>query len=210
MVFLEGSADFRSEVVIAYEMGYRAQITGRTSLSLSTYFNDYNDVRSTSITPATIIPLYFQNNLEGHTYGAELTGTYQLLDNWSLHLGYDLLQEYLHVKPGTFDLDNALNETADPQQQVSLRSSLTLVANIEFDAALRWVDSLPINSGAAVGIVPSYFGLDSRLAWRGPKGIELSLVGQNLLQPRHVEYGFPSPLREQIDRSLYAKIAWQF
>jgi iron complex outermembrane receptor protein len=61
-----------------------------------------------------------------------------------------------------------------------------------------------------VGLVPSYFSLDTRLAWHLGRGLELSLVGQNLLQPRHVEYGYPSPLREQIDRSVFAKVAWRF
>jgi iron complex outermembrane receptor protein len=210
LVILEGAADFKSEEVIAYELGYRAQFDARTSVTLSTYFNDYNDVRSTSFTPATLIPFFFQNNLEGHTAGAELSGTYQVLDNWSLHLGYDLLQEHLHVKPGQFDLDDALNETSDPQQQVALRSSATLFGNLEFDNALRWVDRLVTNNGPTAGIVPSYFSLDTRLAWHLGRGIELSLVGQNLLQPRHVEYGYPSALREQIDRSLYAKLAWRF
>lgn len=210
LTILKGSSDFESEEVIAYELGYRAQISSRASVTLSTYYNDYDDVRSTSYTPATIIPLYFQNNLEGHTYGAELSTNYELLDNWSLHLGYDLLQEHLHVKPGTFDLDDALNETADPQQQVSLRSSAKLPGGIEFDTALRWVDRLLTNNGPTPGIVPSYVGLDSRLAWRSARGIELSVVGQNLWQPRHVEYGFPSPLREEIDRSIYGKITWQF
>jgi iron complex outermembrane receptor protein len=210
LVILEGAADFKSEEVIAYELGYRAQFDARTSITLSTYFNDYNDVRSTSFTPVTLLPFFFQNNLEGHTAGAELSGTYQILDNWSLHLGYDLLQEHLHVKPGQYDLDAALNETSDPQQQVALRSSATLFGNLEFDSALRWVDRLVTNNGPTVGIVPGYFGLDTRLAWHLGKGIELSLVGQNLLQPRHVEYGYPSPLREEIDRSVYAKVAWRF
>jgi iron complex outermembrane receptor protein len=210
LVILEGAADFKSEEVIAYELGYRAQFDARTSVTLSTYFNDYNDVRSTSFTPATLIPFFFQNNLEGHTAGAEFSGTYQVLDNWSLHLGYDLLQEHLHVKPGQFDLDDALNETSDPQQQVALRSSATLFGNLEFDNALRWVDRLITNNGPTVGLVPSYFSLDTRLAWHLGRGLELSLVGQNLLQPRHVEYGYPSPLREQIDRSVFAKVAWRF
>jgi iron complex outermembrane receptor protein len=191
-------------------LGYRAQLIDRASVTLSTYYNDYNDVRSTSFTPGTIIPLYFQNNLEGHTYGAELSNNYQVLDNWSLHLGYNLLQEHLTVKPGQYDLDDAQNETADPQQQVFVRSSAKLFSVIECDTALRWVDSLHTNNGPTPGTVPSYFGLDQRLAWRSARGIELSLVGQNLLQPRHVEYGYPSALREQIDRSLYAKLAWRF
>jgi iron complex outermembrane receptor protein len=211
LVFLEGSSAFQSEEVIAYEAGYRAQVTTQTSVSLSTYYNDYNDVRSTGFTPTTILPFYFQNNLEGHTYGAELSGNYQVLDNWSLHLGYDLLQEHLHVKPGQFDLNDALNETADPQQQVSLRSSATLIGNLEFDSTLRWVDTLHTNSGATPGTVPSYFGLDARLAWHVAKSLELSLVGQNLLHARQVEYGFPTALTtEAIDRSVYAKATWRY
>jgi iron complex outermembrane receptor protein len=210
LVFLQGSSDFESEEVIAYEIGYRAQTSARTSASLSVYANDYDDVRSTGYTPATLIPFFFQNNLEGHTYGAELSGSYEVVDNWSLHLGYDLLKEHLHVKPGQFDLNNALNETSDPQQQVALRSSATFISNIEFDTALRWVDSLHTNNGSTPGTVPSYFGLDGRLAWHSSKGIELSLAGQNLLHAQHVEYGFPSPTRESIERSVYAKIAWRY
>jgi len=210
LVILEGASDFKSEEVIAYELGYRALLDERTSVTLSTYFNDYNDVRSTSYTPATLIPFFFQNNLEGHTYGAELSVVYQALDDWKLHVGYDLLQEHLHVKPGEFDLDDALNETADPQQQFAIRSSATLPANIDFDTTLRWVDTLHINNGSTLGTVPSYFGLDGRLAWHSARGIELSLVAQNMLSPRHVEYGYPSPLREQIDRSYFAKVAWRF
>jgi iron complex outermembrane receptor protein len=210
LVILEGASDFKSEELIAYELGYRAQLDVRTSVALSTYFNDYNDVRSTSYTPATLIPFFFQNNLEGHTYGAEFSVVYQALDNWKLHLGYDLLQEHLHVKPGEFDLDDALNETADPQQQFAIRSSATLPANVEFDTTLRWVDTLHTNNGPTPGVVPSYFGLDGRLAWHSAKGIELSLVAQNMLNPRHVEYGYPSPLREQIDRRVFAKVAWRF
>ncbi len=210
LVFLQGASDFQAEKVIAYELGYRIQVSNRSLVSLSTYYNDYNDVRSTSFTPATIIPLYFQNNLEGHTYGAELSSSYQPLEEWTLHVGYDLLQEHLRVKPGQFDLNNALNETSDPQQQVSVRSSVSLIGHVDFDTTLRWVDRLITNNGSTAGTVPSYFGLDARLAWHGAHGVELSLVGQNLLQPRHVEYGFPAPLREQIDRSLYAKIAWRY
>jgi hypothetical protein len=36
------------------------------------------------------------------------------------------------------------------------------------------------------------------------------MVGQNLLHDQHREYGAPSPTREEVERSLYAKVAWQF
>jgi iron complex outermembrane recepter protein len=210
LVVLEGGRDFGSEYVTAYELGYRGGLGSRATGSISTFYNVYDDVRSTSFTPGTIIPLYFANNLEGRTYGAELSGTYQVLESWSLHAGYDLLEEDLHVKPGQFDLNNALNETADPKHQFTIRSALSLPWHVDLDAALRWVDALRTNNGPTPGTVPSYVELNTRLAWRGPKGLELSLVGQNLLHDQHPEYGFPSPTRVEIPRSVYGKIAWRF
>jgi iron complex outermembrane receptor protein len=87
---------------------------------------------------------------------------------------------------------------------------MNLPWRVDFDVALRWVDALLTNTGPVPGIVPSYIEMDSRLAWRTVKGLELSVVGQNLLHAHHAEYGFPSPTTVQIQRSVYGKIAWRF
>ena len=210
LALLEGSSNFTSETLLAYELGYRAQLSSKFTTSVSTFYNQYNDVRSTSFTPATIVPLYFSNDLEGDTYGAEFSGNYQVSNDWSLHAGYTLLRENLRVKPGGYDLDDALNETADPKHQFSLRSSLNLPGRAEFDAALRWVDTLLTNNGPTPGTVPSYFELNTRLAWHASDRLEISVVGQNLLHPYHVEYGFPDPTRVEIQRSVYGKLAWRY
>jgi iron complex outermembrane receptor protein len=107
-------------------------------------------------------------------------------------------------------LNDALNETADPEHQFSLRSSLNLPRHAEWDAALRWVDTLHTNNGATPGTVPSYFELNTRLAWHAGERLELSLTGENLLHNRHPEYGFPEPTRVEIERSVYGKIAWRY
>jgi iron complex outermembrane recepter protein len=217
--YLQGNPDFKAETLIAYEAGYRATLGSKFAASVSTFYNDYNDLRSTTSTPTTATyifpyPVYFQNNLEGDAYGAELTTSYQMLEWWRLHFGYDLLRENIHVKPGATDATGATNETADPQQQVFLRSGMDLPRSVTLDAALRWVDTVHINNGPTggpvVGTVPSYFGLDSRLAWHIRPKLELSLVGQNLLHEYHVEYGYPSPARELIVRSVFAKITWGY
>lgn len=210
LVILEGGTDFRSERLLAYELGYRAQLSSSLAVSLSTFLNEYRDVRSTSITPVTIIPFYFSNNVEGSSDGVEITGTYQVSEAWSLHLGYTLLKEHLRVRAGAFDLSNALNETADPQHQVSLRSSLNLMRRLEFDTALRWVDSLRTNNGPTPGSVPPYAELNARLAWHATGRLEFSIAGENLLHNRHPEYGFPDPARVQIERSAYGKVAWRY
>jgi iron complex outermembrane receptor protein len=209
-VILEGGSDFKSESVVAYELGYRVQLDQQLSASVSSFFNHYDDIRSTTITPATLLPFFFANGLEGDTYGLEFTSNYQVTDTWSLHAGYTLLKEHLHVKTGQVDINEALNETADPQHQFSLRSSLNLPRHMEFDTALRWVDTLHTNNGAVVGTVPSYFEMDSHLAWHASDRLEFALVGQNLLHNRHPEYGFPSPARPEIERTAYGKFTWHY
>lgn len=209
-VLLEGGSDFTSESVVAYELGYRVQIEPQLSASVSSFFNHYNDIRSTTITPATLLPFVFANGLEGDTYGLEFSGNYQVSDAWSLHAGYTLLKEHLHVKPGQIDINDGLNETADPQHQFSLRSSLNLPRHTEFDTALRWVDTLHTNNGPVVGTVPSYFELDAHLAWHASDRLEFALVGQNLLHNRHPEYGFPGPARPEIERTAYGKFTWRY
>ncbi len=211
IVVLAGSRDYGSEYVTAYELGYRGQVGPRISASLTAFYNEYTDVRSTSVTPVTLIPFFFANNLEGNTYGLELSSTYQVFENrWSLRLGYNLLEESLHVKPGTFDLSGGLNETADPQNQVSLRSMVNLPRRLEFDATLRWVDTLHTNNGPNPGSVPSYMEFDTRLAWHLSTALELSVTGRNLLHDHHPEYGFPDPTRVEIERSVYGQVAWHY
>ena len=174
------------------------------------FYNQYSDVRSTSITPVTLLPFYFANNLEGDTYGLEFSGNYQVTETWSLRAGYTGLRANLRVKPDQFDLSNGINETADPKHQVSVRSSLNLPGRVDLDVGLRWVDSLLTNNGPTPGTVPSYFELNARLAWHATERLELSVVGQNLLHDHHVEYGFPDPTQVAIERSVYGKLAWRY
>lgn len=211
---LNGGSDFASETLIAYELGYRGQIGAQTVASISIFYNDYDHVRSTTPAPPGFptlgFPLVFHNNLEGETHGVELSATYQVLAGWRLQGTYSLLKEHLHIKPGQVDFSNGLNETADPAQQFSLHSAMDLPQNVALDAGLRWVDTLHNNNGPNAGTVPSYFELDVRLGWHPTKQLELSLVGQNLLHNHHPEYGFPSPTREEVERSFYGKVTWRF
>jgi iron complex outermembrane receptor protein len=206
---LRGDEGFDSETVIAYELGYRGQVSSNLLVSVSTFYNRYDGVRSVSITPTTLFPLYFDNNLEAETYGVELTATYEVFKGWRLHAGYTLLREDIDVKSGESDLNDGLNETADPRHQFSLRSSWDLPKQVELDAGLRWVDVLRMNANGTVARVPSYWELDVRLGWRPTDQLELSLVGQSLLHNQHAEYGLLAE-REEIERSVYAKVVWRY
>ena len=207
---LDGGPRFESETVVAYEAGYRARIGPRVLVSTAAFFNRYDKIRSVSPIPGAPAPFYVENNVEGRTHGLELDSTCEVTPGWRLRAGYALLVESIRVKPGRIDRNNGLSEVADPRNQFSLRSSWDLPRRVELDAGVRWVDELRVNNGGMPAHVPAYWEMDVRLAWRPAEHLELSLVGQNLLHDQHREYGAPSPTREEIERSLHAKIAWRF
>jgi len=210
LIVLKGSSDFVSETVDAYELGYRTELGSRATASVSTFYNEYDDLRSTSLTPGTFLPLVFENNLEGHTYGVEMAATIRVSGAWRVRAGYNVLKEDIRVKPGQTDFNNGQNEIGDPERRLTLRSSLDLPHAAEFDTTLRWVDARALNSGPTIGTVPSYWEMDLRLGWHPTDRVEVSIIGQNLLHDHHPEYGFPSPTRPEIERSVYGKIVWRF
>ncbi|MDB6057623.1 MAG: TonB-dependent receptor plug, partial [Verrucomicrobiales bacterium] len=180
------NSNFRSESVIAYELGYRGELAKRISGSVTLFYNQYDHLRTLGTTHGGL-PLVFENNLRGYTYGLELSSDYQVTEGWRLHFGYDLLEEHLRVRPNAVDVFAGLNETADPKHQVFLRSTFDLPHSVEFSTALRLIDTIHNNRGAVAGTVPSYAELDARLAWRPITALELSIVGQNLLHQYHPE-----------------------
>ena len=78
---LDGSFNFQSEELIAYEAGTRVQPFANTSISVSGYYNDYNDLRTLETTPGGPVfpgigglPIRFGNEMQGHVYGVEAWG----------------------------------------------------------------------------------------------------------------------------------------
>jgi hypothetical protein len=74
------------------------------------------------------------------------------------------------------------------------------------DGSLKFVSRLKSQN------VPGYARIDARLGWRLGEFIEISVTGQNLATPHHVEYvdisGFF--LTTEVARSAFGKITWRF
>src|SRR5690606_3840969 len=189
--------------------GHRGRLGSRVSTSLALFYNEYEDVRTITITPEVLLPFRMANDLEGPTWGVAFSGTAPRTDAWGPRAGHDLLEQRLAVRPDRIDISNGRNEFADPEQQVSLGSSLNLPWGLELDAALRWVDVLQVSDGPETGTVPDYLELDARIAWQATPQVQVSIIGRNLLHGRHVEYGFPGPARAQIERSVLGRLAWR-
>lgn len=199
--FLVGGDHIKSEELIAYEVGVKLQPARTLSVSLATYYNDYDDVRSLErLNPASPLPLMVGNGFEGESYGAELTVDYKPLPRWRLWGGYTYLDLDLENKPGSTDATRGAVESRDWDYQLFLRSSLDLGRGWEIDAAVRRIGAIDNQR------LPPYTELDLRVGWRVTPAIELSLTGSNLLHADHAEYGLPGSI--SIERAAYAQVTW--
>jgi len=195
-VFLARAPDFRSEKLVAFEAGYRGQPTPRTTLSISAYFNLYDDLRSAALI-GNPFPLQLQNDTRGHIYGIEAQATQQLTPWWRVTGGAMWLHKDFEVKPGKLDLTAGASLGQDPGYQFSLRSQMTLPRGVLLDAGLRAVDGIETPTP-----VRGYVEADARLAFRLTDKVELYVAGENLLHDHHYESNDFQRL-QAIERSVF-------
>jgi iron complex outermembrane receptor protein len=212
-----GNENLRSETVLAYEAGYRIQPRSKLLIDAATFYNIYDRLQTfepgapffeADPKPAhVIIPLVFNNLMEGKTYGAEVSMNLNVTTAWMVAGSYSLLQMRLHPYAESLDRVRAQAiEGGNPRHQFQLHSYLSLPRNFELDASLYHVSDLPYSR------VPGYARLDVRFGWRIGDGIELGAGGQNLLHRRHEEFSGSDAavLTSEVKRSAYGKVTFIF
>ena len=224
---LVGNFGLHSEKVLAYEIGYRTQVTQKLSVDLATFYNDYRDLKVRVAQPArgALIPVVPGNVMAGETYGAEVAATWQVTPKWRLYGAYTCLQMQLHANRGlpvgAGGADGEAREGQSPENQFYLQSSWDLPGNMEFDLIGRFVDRLnglnpnPRNQTQLTpNVIKDYVSLDARLAWHPNKNCEIAIVGQNLLDSHHPEFGPDSVVRGsalvELRRSVYGQVTYRW
>ena len=192
---LAQATNFESEKLIAFEAGYRGQPGASTTLSVSVFYNLYDDIRTTEFT-GDPLPIRLQNSLEGRTYGLEAWLNQQLSSRWRASLGMAALGKDFHLKDGAVDLAGRESLGSDPDFQIVARSDADLTDLLQLTLALRAVDDL---GSSGVG---GYVEADARLAWRLSETVELYAAGNNLLHDRHVESD-DAGRAQSVRRSVY-------
>jgi iron complex outermembrane recepter protein len=196
---LIGNDTFMAEIANVAELGYRTQLSDRSSLSLTAFHHRYPNLRS--VEPATPAPT-FGNGIKARTSGLEGWGTWRVTTSWRLDGGFVLLREHFEVKPDSRDLGGASQLANDPRQTAQLRSSWDIVRAVEVDVAARYMGKLPNP------VVPAYTVVDARIGWRVTRDFDLSLVLQNALDREHAEAG-TEPTRAVFGRTYLIKAQWK-
>jgi iron complex outermembrane receptor protein len=199
---IAGGPEFQSETANVLEFGYRAQFGAKLSGSATAFASDYGNLRTLEPNPHGAGSV-FLNRASGRTHGIELWGAWQAAAAWRLSAGMVAQRVATSLDAGSKDATGTTGlATADPEHYASLRSSWDLARGHELDLMLRWVGRLP---GPAV---PAYTAVDLRYGWNIGRGLELSLVGRNLLDPKHGEFSAASG-RSEYERALMLKLVWR-
>ncbi|HEX5476169.1 MAG TPA: TonB-dependent receptor plug domain-containing protein [Vicinamibacterales bacterium] len=208
---VEGNSSFESETLAGYELGYRALVRSRLSLDIAGFHNRYDglvglgnatlaSVQGPGV-PHLVGTLLWTNAVDGATDGFEITPDWRPVSWWQLRGAYSYLHMDLHTRAGLTDLSSQQTFLgSSPHHQISVSSRLTLKA-IEFDQTYRHVSELPAQ------LVPAYDTADVRVGWRR-QGFDLSVVGQNLFDASHPEFGMMPSASVGIRRAFYARITW--
>lgn len=199
---LAQNPQFESEKLIAIEGGYRGQLGASTSLSLSVFYNLYDDIRTTEFT-GNPLPIQLRNSLKGHTYGAEAWANRQLAPWWRMSVGLATLSKNFRLKDGAVDLANRGSLGMDPDVQLVARSQMDFTPRLSLDLFARAMDDLGTTGRGG------YVEADARLAWRATDSVELYVAGTSLLHDTHLESVDPSRA-QRVERSLFAGTRLRF
>jgi iron complex outermembrane recepter protein len=218
-----GNPNFQDEKLIAYEAGYRASISDHLSIDLAAYYNDYDRLEtlepSSTFFEPTPLPAHlvetsmYENRMYGEAHGLEIAANWRVADRWTLSPGYAFEQIHMHTDPTSRDMVTPLFvENGAPHNSAQLRSHFDLPRGLAWDTSVYYVDPLTNQGYSAMVVIPGYTRLDSGVTWQLREHLSLSVVGQNLLRERHLEFEdvFGSLQSGEIKRSGYAKLTWRF
>jgi len=140
----------------------------------------------------------------GNTSGFEIAPDWTPTRWWRLRGSYSYLHIDLNPNSASQDISTASSiQGSSPHHQIAIQSSLDLPKKLELDQSFRYVSALPAQQ------IGAYTTADVQFSWHATRALSLSVVGQNLFQPRHAEAGGDPGGLVGMQRSGYVKLTWQ-
>ncbi len=189
---LIGDGRMRPEQVTAYEVGLRLHPHDDLLFQATAFKMFYKGVADTHLDNAAafventylVVPIYMTNVLDGNAQGIELDLTWQAKTWIKLKGSYTHLRSHYQPAPindaETRYSAYVLREQT-PENRYHIGASINPGYDIELDLNFSHWDRFKRDR------VARYNRLDARIGWKPVDGVELSLVGKNLLQATHKE-----------------------
>lgn len=211
IVSISPAGELDAERLVAWEAGWRGKLGRRLSLDVAGYINRYDNLIIWNATPATgpgqpFLTLQFANGGEVETRGVELALDATVTDRWTVKIAASTMDFEVGTNGfATMGLDT-FDGNRSPGHQFSVRSWFDVSDTVDLDV---WVRQVAETGG---GTVSDYTDLDVRLSWRPTASVEVSIIGQNLLDRERLEMietglGSPSAL---VQRRVWFSVAGRY
>lgn len=217
---LVGSQDLESENLTAFESGFRVDFAGNWNLDVSAYYNQYEDLNEPTLIasrpifiPDVAFPVsvdatvQFQSRGTAETWGFEAVLKGEVAAWWQTQLSYSNFNCRNGIDPASGErFTGFLALDGSPEHQFALTNGFQINPSVYLNTQLRYVDSL------LGGKIPSYVAGDVRLRYETPSGLEVSLIGENLLDKRRFEFmleSYPAPMSFN-PRSVSLELRYRF
>ncbi|HEX5284003.1 MAG TPA: TonB-dependent receptor [Bryocella sp.] len=209
---IAGNPNFKPEVLIGWEAGYRQLLSRQFYIDIATFHNQYDNVESYG-TPRLSVPTTpythyllvepYDNGLRGVSNGIEVAPDWKPTHWLDLRGNYSHLSIDLHSKPGFNQAAYITSyEGSSPEHQASVQAILSLPHNVECTADYRFVSALPALQ------VRHYQTADFNLAYHVQEHITLAANGRNILQPHHQEFTGNDGNAVGIRRNYFGSVDW--
>ncbi len=211
---VHGNADYQSESLLAYELGYRYLPNRHFLLDSSVFLHEFKNLRSAE--PLAIdlnqMPPYllFQldNLMYGEILGAELSLQWQATGNWRLSANYTYTTAYLHLQADSHSLFGEAEEGDTPKHQFNLFSQWDVTPTLQLDSVFYYVGTVENQN------TPDYLRMDVHLGWQLNQRLKLDAGVRNALTQQHAEFGNVIggnvEIPNEIPRSVYIQLRYRF
>jgi iron complex outermembrane receptor protein len=220
LVHLGGNPQLLAPILYDYEFGYRTQVSKRLTLDATVFIGDYDRLlthepqapyfTTSPAPPHLVIPSIYENLGGALTYGSEFSAHWDVTKWWRISPGYSFLEMNMSQASSSNDTSFGTTPGDSPKHLAQLRSNITLPHRVEWDTSAYYTGLLT-GASTSSGAVPAWVRVDTRVGWRFGESTEISVTGQNLLTPRHVEFldGLQVTPMETA-RAVVARIVWRY
>jgi iron complex outermembrane receptor protein len=210
-----GNKHFKSEDVLGYEAGYRLLHGTRFYLDLSGFWSQYSNLQSfsapmiTTSSGNTYITIQYQNQIAGSTSGFEFSPQVSIAPWWHINSSYSFVSSNFNANGPTSNISAtgsvSTYEKSTPRHLVSVQSKIDLPLRFQFDQMYRYASDLPAQK------VKAYQTVDLVLGRTLGRDLSFAVVGQNLFQRQHYEWGTGDPTQPPVGiyRAAYAQLTFK-
>jgi iron complex outermembrane receptor protein len=208
-----GDPDIDAESMVALDLGWRRQWHTGLSTDIAAFAYRYKDLRGSIMNAPTppYLPITLTNASSAAIDGFEAAVDWRVASKWRLKASYAWIDIDERVEA---DGMGGLSELVDttPTRQVTVHSTYDLTPGLQCDFVLRHVGKLRLSTLAGPLPVDAYTTLDLRLGWRPAKNLEVSLIGRNLLDDRHLEFidSHIASTPAEVQRGIHLRAEWSF